>query len=155
MTRLSEHFTTDDLRCNCKACGGSLRMSLVLVGVLEEIRAYYERRINILAGYRCEGRIKELGRSRKSYHALGKAVDIKIPDIDSKELFDFCRHFTPPIKGLGYYPDGDFVHIDMREVEKRFEFVYFNRAYNELTQSLATQYGLKAIETTPVVATTA
>lgn len=129
-------------------------MSLVLVGILEEIRSYYNKRIDILTGFRCESRLKELGRSRKSYHGLGKAVDIKITEINSKDLFDFCRNFTPPVKGLGYYPEGDFVHLDLRETDKRFEFVYFNRAYNELTQSLAEQYGLKAIETTPVVATT-
>ncbi len=145
MTRLSDHFSAEDLRCSCQTCGGSLRISLVLVGMLEEIRYYYNRRVHVLAGYRCEARLKELKRSRKSYHGLGKAVDIHLSGISSQDLFDFCRGFKA-IKGLGYYPEQDFVHIDLRDQKERFEFVNLRGEYLPLTGDLAATYGLKMVD---------
>jgi uncharacterized protein YcbK (DUF882 family) len=54
------------------------------------------------------------GVASKSLHLVGKAIDIRIPDVPLGEL----RRAAVSLKGggVGYYPDLNFVHVDVGRV---------------------------------------
>jgi Bacterial protein of unknown function (DUF882) len=52
-------------------------------------------------------------RSAGSYHASGRAIDFRIEGADNDAVAAFCK--TVQDTGCGYYPNGGFVHIDVRD----------------------------------------
>jgi len=56
------------------------------------------------------------GVARNSQHTLGKAIDIRLADVDTKRL----RQLALELKagGVGYYPDSNFVHVDTGRVRR-------------------------------------
>jgi uncharacterized protein YcbK (DUF882 family) len=74
---------------------------------------------HIISGYRSPATNALLRRISKgvaqhSWHMHGKAIDIRLPDHDTRHLKQLamkCR-----VGGVGYYPESDFVHLDTGEV---------------------------------------
>jgi uncharacterized protein YcbK (DUF882 family) len=56
-------------------------------------------------------RSQSRGVARKSYHMLGQAVDFRLPGYPLSKL----RQVTMGLQlgGVGYYPSGDFIHVDV------------------------------------------
>jgi hypothetical protein len=52
-------------------------------------------------------------RSAGSYHASGRAIDFRIEGADDEAVAAFCK--TVPDTGCGFYPNGGFVHMDVRD----------------------------------------
>ena len=52
-------------------------------------------------------------RSAGSYHASGRALDFRIDGADNDAVIAFCK--TMQDTGCGYYPNGGFVHLDVRD----------------------------------------
>ena len=54
------------------------------------------------------------GVASKSLHMVGKAIDIRLPDVKLKDL----RQVAASLKrgGVGYYPSSNFVHVDTGRV---------------------------------------
>ena len=52
-------------------------------------------------------------RSAGSYHASGRAIDFRIEGADNDAVVAFCK--TVQDTGCGYYPNGGFVHMDVRD----------------------------------------
>ena len=52
--------------------------------------------------------------AKRSMHMYGKAVDIRLPDCELKELKDAAVQLGGG--GVGYYPDSHFVHLDVGPV---------------------------------------
>jgi uncharacterized protein YcbK (DUF882 family) len=52
-------------------------------------------------------------KSSRSYHQVGRALDVRIEGITNEALVAFCK--TLPDTGCGYYPNSLFVHIDVRD----------------------------------------
>jgi len=54
------------------------------------------------------------GVATNSLHMVGKAIDIRLPDVKLKNL----REAAASLKrgGVGYYPSSDFVHVDTGRV---------------------------------------
>ena len=46
-----------------------------------------------------------------SLHVKGQAIDIRIPGVKLEELRDAALALGAG--GVGYYPDSDFVHVDL------------------------------------------
>ena len=70
---------------------------------------------HIISGYRSpetNALLRKQGRgaAKQSYHMLGKAVDIRIPDCSLSNLRDTALKLERG--GVGYYPRSDFIHID-------------------------------------------
>jgi hypothetical protein len=63
-------------------------------------------RVVLVSGYR--------PRSTGSYHSSGRALDFRIDGVTDEALVAFCK--TLPDTGCGYYPNGGFVHMDVRDV---------------------------------------
>ncbi len=52
-------------------------------------------------------------RSAGSYHASGRAIDFRLEGTDNDAVVAFCK--TVQDTGCGYYPNGGFVHMDVRD----------------------------------------
>jgi Bacterial protein of unknown function (DUF882) len=52
-------------------------------------------------------------RSAGSYHASGRAIDFRIEGADNDAVASFCK--TVQDTGCGFYPNGGFVHMDVRD----------------------------------------
>jgi len=70
---------------------------------------------HILSGYRSlktnnRLRKKRSGVAKSSYHILGRAIDIRLPGCDTRQLRR--AFFSLKLGGVGYYPRYDFVHVD-------------------------------------------
>jgi hypothetical protein len=52
-------------------------------------------------------------RNAGSYHASGRAIDFRIDGTDDEAVAAFCK--TVPDTGCGFYPNGGFVHMDVRD----------------------------------------
>ncbi|MFH1429840.1 MAG: D-Ala-D-Ala carboxypeptidase family metallohydrolase [Candidatus Margulisiibacteriota bacterium] len=140
MGDISEHFSRKDFVCRCNNCKESFKISLTLIGVLEELRAHFRNRVNIVNGYRCPALNEEIGNIRKSYHVRGQAADIAISNVSLEQVFLFCETL-PQVNGLGLYPLKNFVHIDVREADKAQTWVFIND-YEEITDELREKYKL-------------
>lgn len=55
---------------------------------------------------------KHKGVSKNSLHMKGKAIDITLAHVPLKELSNAARALK--VGGVGYYPQSNFVHIDLR-----------------------------------------
>jgi hypothetical protein len=76
-----------------------------LVWVLGRIaEAFPKRPIVIMSGYRPD--------SHSSLHRSGRALDLAVQGVSNEDLFRMCR--TISNVGCGYYPNGAFVHFDVR-----------------------------------------
>jgi uncharacterized protein YcbK (DUF882 family) len=73
-------------------------------GVFEVISGYRSPRTNAFLSS------KSKGVARKSYHMKGRAIDIRLSDLRTKDLRDIARDLRTG--GVGYYRKLDFVHLD-------------------------------------------
>lgn len=73
-------------------------------------------RFEIISGYRSPGTNERLrgsgggGVARRSLHLDGRAVDLRLPGVETRRLRDAALALT--CGGVGYYPGSDFVHLD-------------------------------------------
>jgi len=66
------------------------------------------RTIVVVSAYRSE----QNGNGGSSRHGTGEAVDIRVEGVPNEVLRDYC--LTLSKVGVGYYPRGSFVHVDVR-----------------------------------------
>ena len=144
MGNLSEHFNHQDFFCKCDACKANkeFKIHLGLVGVLEALTAKLNKPIQIKRAYRCEAENDRLGGGRKSFHLHGKAVHIYVDGMTPQELFKHVRELED-VKGIGLNIEEGTVHIDMRNVPDREEWVKEKGKYITLTPEKKHLYGLE------------
>lgn len=65
------------------------------------------RTIEILSAHRYEGHGEE------SNHSVGRAVDLRVSGVNIEDVFAFAK--TLPRCGVGYYPESNFIHFDVRD----------------------------------------
>ena len=75
-----------------------------------------ESPFQVISAYRSSATNEKLRKSdsgvaKKSLHMQGKAIDIRLPDINLTELRDTAISFQAG--GVGYYEKSDFLHIDI------------------------------------------
>jgi uncharacterized protein YcbK (DUF882 family) len=74
---------------------------------------------HILSGYRSPRtndrlRKQRSGVAKSSYHIQGRAIDIRLPGVDTRQLRKACLNLK--LGGVGYYPRYGFVHVDTGSV---------------------------------------
>ena len=86
----------------------AIRQKSGSTGVIEIISGYRSPKTNKLL------RSKSSGVAPKSLHMKGKALDIRLTDLNTKDL----RNIAVSLRrgGVGYYAKSDFVHIDTGRV---------------------------------------
>ena len=87
-----------------------VRASLGSNGTFEVISAYRSPATNEM--------LRNAGRSvaKKSQHLLGKAIDVRLRNVDSSDLRDAALSLRRG--GVGYYEKSNFVHIDTGRVRR-------------------------------------
>ena len=114
---ISEELAAIDHVLRDHRSGEAIHMDHAL---LDQIHALQQRlghkgTIEIISGYRSPATNAMLARNsngvaKKSFHMLGRAIDLRMPGVELKDL----RKAALKLKsgGVGYYPNSNFVHLD-------------------------------------------
>ncbi|MBL8672293.1 MAG: DUF882 domain-containing protein [Alphaproteobacteria bacterium] len=96
-------------------------IDLRLLDVLAELQETFGpgRPIEVLSGFRSErtnAKLRQRNRNaaRNSLHTRGQAVDIRIPGVDRREIFEAAAELKAG--GVGLYRGESFVHVDVGPV---------------------------------------
>ena len=87
-----------------------IQMESASTGTYQIISAYRSSASNEML------RDKSNGVARNSQHLLGKAIDVRLTDIDTAKLRDVALSLQRG--GVGYYKKSDFVHVDTGRVRR-------------------------------------
>lgn len=98
--RTLTRFLRDWRTGKTKAIPERLLWHLYLVGY------HFDAPLEIVSAYRHKER-------KSSRHKQGRAVDFRIEGVDTKQIWEYCKRFDNV--GLGYYPNSDFIHMDLRD----------------------------------------
>ncbi len=79
-------------------------------------------KVLVVAGYRAPRIARQKG-NPKSPHKKGLACDFRIEGVANTELRDYLRGAFARV-GVGYYPNSDFVHLDVRDKQSAFWIDY-------------------------------
>lgn len=79
---------------------------------LEVIRSHINRSIIITSGYRTESHNKKVGGAKYSMHLCGKAADMKVKGMTSKEIYEVIEELI----GKGEIQQGGLSKIDLKRV---------------------------------------
>jgi uncharacterized protein YcbK (DUF882 family) len=75
------------------------------------------RPIELVSGFRFQ-------RNEGSRHYHASAMDIRIPGVSTRELYEFAESLDTGGMGIGIYPESGFVHIDFRAPgEKSYRWI--------------------------------
>ena len=113
--KIAEYFTLYEFECPC--CK-RVMLSPDLLIRLDHLRRVIDRPIYINSGYRCPEENQRVEGAPGSYHLLGMAVDIHVKDYSLSDLLLYAQEIG--FKGIGFYEEKDFLHLDMRPGSKRF-----------------------------------
>ncbi len=96
-------------------------ISTKLLDLLYDLRARVgaEEPVHVLSGYRSPKtnellRKRKTGVARRSYHMIGEAADVYLPDVDVRALH--AQAVKLKAGGVGYYPRSGFIHVDVGPV---------------------------------------
>lgn len=109
-TQLSKNFVSTEFDCHGSGCCGNTKIDNQLVEILQKIRDYFEKAVNITSGYRCPTHNANVGGASQSYHTKGQAADFYISGVKPAEIGKYAESIG--VLGIGVYDD--FVHIDTR-----------------------------------------
>ena len=140
MGNLSEHFSNQDFACQCPECKGAYKIHLGLVGALEQIGAHFKKKVRVLSGYWCDAYEEKLNKPKISLHNKGKAAHIAVEGVTPQELFKYAETLEE-LRGVGFYPKEDFVHVDTRPGDPA-RYVKEGNEYLPLTAEKRAKYGL-------------
>jgi len=114
----------DDVKyiLRCRLTDEVIAFDLQLIELVDYIQDHFGgKKIEIISGYRSpelNSALRSRGRgvASRSYHLSGKAVDIRIPGVSTREIRDYA--ISLKAGGVGYYSGPDFVHIDVGPVRR-------------------------------------
>lgn len=93
----------------CQRTGAETPMDPRLIELLYRIAQRTRQRIEIVSGFRAP----MFSLATLSYHTRGMAADIRVPGMTPLMVRDLARAMG--VKGIGYYPVSQFVHVDVRD----------------------------------------
>jgi uncharacterized protein YcbK (DUF882 family) len=102
------------MRCHLTGKQRPIHWRLVR-GMYRISRRYPGKTIYIYSGYRAR-RVASLPNSN---HVKGRALDLRVEGVSNRALRDFLLATFRPA-GIGFYPNGSFVHFDVREKQSAF-----------------------------------
>ena len=80
-----------------------------LIELLYRMSQRTHQKIILVSGFRAP----MYSKAKLSYHTRGMAADIRIPGMTPLMVRDLA--FAMGVKGIGYYPVSEFVHVDVRD----------------------------------------
>ena len=101
--------------------GSAYPIDTKLLDLLHQLQSTVERQgeFHVISGYRSPAtndmlRKSGSGVAKKSYHMLGRAVDVRLSGFDTLKLYKAARLLRSG--GAGYYASSNFVHLDTGRV---------------------------------------
>ena len=120
--QLSEHFRAGEFYPQGDPSYRFLRVSPELLRRLEKIRtALGGVAITVHSAYRPPEYNRSVGGVSNSAHIDGLAADISAAGISTEALHRVCEVIIGDDGGLGYYPNLQFCHIDVRGYRSRWD----------------------------------
>ena len=113
--KIAVNFQYKEFDCHGSGCCSTTIIDEKLVAYVQQIRDHFGKPVTITSPYRCETHNKRVGGATKSYHMQGKAADIVVQGVSSREVAKYAESIG--ILGIGLYEtsaDGYFTHIDTR-----------------------------------------
>jgi uncharacterized protein YcbK (DUF882 family) len=92
----------------CRRTGAEVPIDPRLIELLYKLAQRTGEKIVLISGYRAPAFA-----APSSYHVRGMAADIRIPGMTALMVRDLARSMG--VRGVGYYPRSQFVHVDLRE----------------------------------------
>jgi uncharacterized protein YcbK (DUF882 family) len=99
----------------CRITGEEVPIDPRLVRILVQLNEHYDRPIQLVSGHRTP---YVIGTRPTSQHAAGRAADIRIAGVSIEALRSAAMALGA--RGVGLYPEKDFVHVDVRDKPKYF-----------------------------------
>ena len=103
--------------------GDQIEMDPAVFDILHEIQQVSGSTgtFQVISAYRSEKtnemlRGNSTGVAKNSQHLLGRAIDVRLTDLDTAELRDVA--WSLQRGGVGYYRESDFVHVDSGRVRR-------------------------------------
>ena len=97
--------------CPCRAKGFALHDGLLVY--IDTLRAAYGRPIRITSGWRCPAHNRAVGGAEKSFHLIGRAVDISVDNFE--EVWKLHQRFQTlylmKVSESVYAPDKGYIHL--------------------------------------------
>lgn len=115
--KLSDHFDSREFACH-DGCGFD-KVDLLLIHVLEDVRAFFNVPVQINSGCRCEKHNKAVGGEVNSQHLLGTAADISLKGVLPEKVYVYLDNKYKDQFGIGLYKS--WVHIDVRLKRSRWK----------------------------------
>jgi uncharacterized protein YcbK (DUF882 family) len=107
----------------CHHTGRVHQMATRLASLIYETSKHFDfAKVLVVAGYRAPKIAREKG-NPKSPHKRGLACDFRVEGVSNTELRDYLRGAFARV-GVGYYPNSDFVHLDVRQKNSAFWIDY-------------------------------
>lgn len=113
--KIAKNFQYKEFDCHGSGCCSTTIIDEKLVEYVQQIRDHFGKPVTITSPYRCEVHNKRVGGATKSYHMQGRAADIVVQGVSSREVAKYAESIG--ILGIGLYEtskDGYFTHIDTR-----------------------------------------
>ena len=112
---VSKNFQYKEFDCKGSGCCSTTVIDEKLISYIQQIREHFNKPVTITSSYRCEVHNRRVSGATKSYHVQGKAADIVVQGVSSREVAKYAESIG--ILGIGLYEtsaDGYFTHIDTR-----------------------------------------
>jgi len=107
--RLNQYFNLKEFECPC--CH-RVMLSEILLEKLFRLRFKLGKPVLINSGFRCEAYNYKVKGSKGSYHMLGLAADICVPETILSDLYQVVLQLN--FTGIGFYEKKNFLHLDVR-----------------------------------------
>jgi len=84
-----------------------------------QVKVEHQEEFHVISGYRSPATNNMLSKSssgvaKRSYHMLGKAIDVRLPGFDTSQLHKAAISLKGG--GVGYYSRSNFIHLDVGRV---------------------------------------
>lgn len=117
MGDISKHFSRREFECSC-GCGFNV-VDKELLEVLEDVREWFKKPVQITGGNRCQKHNIQVGGALKSMHVFGMACDFKVQGVHEDMIAEYLENTYPDRYGIGRY-DGR-THVDVRDIIARWD----------------------------------
>lgn len=111
-----KYFKKEEFKCQCggKYCNGyPAEMNPKLVNILEGLRKYFGKPVDVTSGLRCKQHNKNVGGISNSQHQYGNAADIYIPGVDKAKIKAKAYELGAKYVYYGTARMGEAVHINV------------------------------------------
>lgn len=114
---MKNYFSMNELECKC--CH-KIICSTTLKDRLNKLRELWGEPIYVSDAYRCPSHNREVHGSPNSQHVCGTAADIYVGDVNKRDTKEYHKFYgfvlgSQLFDGVGYYPNEEFVHVDVRD----------------------------------------